>query len=141
MRPTINCIKLAGASMPPALSERLAIESVHLYYGADKKRDFKGSTYEGRIETDRQGLSFLGISGVVFEADIEFEAADKTSRKVHVHYIITSSVLGMDFSDGYEFSVGDLEEILSGAGPTVDETVGDHMAKFGDTIGETVGSC
>ncbi|MCD4761659.1 hypothetical protein K8R32_01750 [bacterium] len=142
MRPVINCVRLAGASIPAEISERLAIESVHLYHSADKKRDFKGGTYDGRIKTDRQSINFFGVSGIGFEAKIEYEAEDKSSRKVIAIYIVTSSVLNMNFSKGYKFSTQDIEDLFSSNDMGAEEMVRDHFSKFGkDPIGKTAGSC
>ncbi len=142
VKPIINCIRLSGASIPAIISEALAIESVSLYRSADGKKDFAGEKYSGRIKTDRESMSFFGASGVYFEAHIEYEAPDKTTRKTLALYIVTPGVLQMDFGEGYEFMTQDIDELLSEADSDAAEIIRDHMAKFGnDPLSKTAGSC
>lgn len=105
MKPIINCINLVGGSLPIEISERLAIESVHLFRSSNRRRNFGGEFFEGRIETRREEMAFLIFSGIRFDAEVEFETEDGRSRKVKVLFIVHHSVLGMDFGQGYEFAM------------------------------------
>jgi hypothetical protein len=142
MRSIINCINLRGASIPALISEHLAIESIQLYRSADSKRILKGNTYAGLIKTDRESVRFFGLHGISFDAEIEYEAPDKTSRKVSLHFIIEPSILSMDFADGYDFVIDDLPDPVSIIKGFVDEIIKRKMSNSEcDNIGQTAGTC
>ena len=141
MRPKIYCISLGGAPVPPQISEILAIESVKLYRDGGKKWKFYGSIYGGRITTERQSVGFFGISGIGFKAEMEYEMKGET-RKVRVNYVITPAILGMDFSEGYDFVNQDFAYRLQSFIKEFEEYQSNRTErKEADPIGETVGSC
>jgi hypothetical protein len=142
MKPVISCIRMCGTALSSEISEHLAIESIQLYWGIENKRDFGGNSYDGRIWTDREPASFFGLDGICFEAEIKYEAPDKSCRNVSLVYIMSSSVLGMAFQDGYEFILGDIKDMLE-KHLLIADVISSELAtkQNNDNIGKTIGSC
>jgi len=100
----IFCIAVVGKPLTAKIADVLVSNAYDMLYDRKKRARVKGKGYDGVLTTDLQSVSFVGTTGVIFNADI----VTKRGRN-EVKYIIREKDL-----DGIEkmewFGLADLPE-------------------------------
>lgn len=111
MNQEINFINVVGGTIPDYISEMLSLFAIQMYQDNNPIFEFEGEDFAGVMMTDFRKQRFVVIDGIRFQVELYFEDENKLGRSVKSNFLVEKDVLLFNYSEGYNFTTNDIEEV------------------------------